>query len=144
MAELAVHRSDNGAITFEFPEGPAEVLMIAMVEEEAEQPIWWLASDAFTVMLPYTVDSEEPESLASTEEAAVESALLARGVDPRALQAGRKANRPLQRFQYGSVPAGFRQVMPAGAPPALERGKRYAITVMGGIGVPVGQVSFTA
>jgi hypothetical protein len=144
MAELVVQRSDDGSITFEFPEGPVEVLMIAMVADEAEQPIWWLASDAFTVMLPYTVVSEEPASLASTEEEGLESALLARGVDPKALQAGRKANRPLRSFQYGSVPAGFRQIMPAGAPLGLERGRRYSVTVMGGIGGPVGQVSFTA
>jgi hypothetical protein len=145
MAELTVRRSGAGAtITFEFPEGPAQVLMIAMVEEGAEQPIWWLASDAFTAMFPYTVDSADPEPLESPEEKVVVSALLARGADPAALAAGRKANRPLQSFEYGIVPPGFRQIMPASAPAPLQRGKQYSVTVMGGIGVPVGQASFTA
>jgi hypothetical protein len=95
-------------------------------------------------MLPYTVESVDSEPQTSAENGVIENALLARGVDPAALEAGRKANRPLQSFVYGSVPSGFRQVIPVGTPPALRRGKRYSVTVMGGIGAPVGQVSFIA
>jgi hypothetical protein len=144
MPELTCRRSNDGTtMVFEFPDGAAEVLMIAMVEEDAGQPIWWLTSDAFSEMLPYTVESVE-SGPPSGEEKAVENALLARGVDRAALEAGRRANRKLQSFQYGGVPPGFRQVMPPGVPPPLQAGKRYCVTVMGGVGVPVGQVSFTA
>ena len=79
--------------------------------------------------------------MASADETEIEAALLARGVDPAALEAGRKANRRLPAFEYGKVPPGFREVLP---PAPLQPGRRYGVTVMGGIGVAVGQLSFTA
>ena len=49
------------------------------------------------------------------------------------------------RFVFDSgVPYALAVVMPAGAPLPLESGRRYCVLVMGGIGVPVGQASFTA
>src|SRR5262245_30672230 len=131
MTELTVHRSGAGAsVTFELAGGPAEALMIVMVEEGVEQPTWWLASDAFNAVLPYTVDDEEPESLSSADEGVIANALLARGADPASLEAARGANRPLRSFTYGIVPPGFRQVIPAGAPAPLEPGKRYSVSIV--------------
>jgi hypothetical protein len=143
--DLIVRRSDDGAaISFVFEGGTPQVLAVAVVDEDAEQPMWLLSTDASTEVLPYTVERANSEPLLSAEEAALEREFLARGVDPAALEAGRKANRPLPGFEYGKVPAGFRQVMPTGAPLPLEPGRRYCVTVIGGIGVPVGRVSFTA
>jgi hypothetical protein len=143
--ELTVRRSDDGVtIIFTFEGGVPSVLAVGVVDEEAEQPMWLLGSDASTEMLPFPGASGDPKPLPSADETALETELLARGVDPAALESGRKANRPLPGFEYGRVPLGFRQVMPAGAPLPLQPGRRYCVTVLGGIGVPVAQLSFTA
>jgi len=143
--ELIVRRSDDGAtFSFVFEGGVPQALAVAVVDEDAEQPMWLLSSDSFSEMLPYTVEGDTPVPIPSAEEAALEKEFVARGVDPATLAAGRKANRPLPSFEYGRVPPGFRQVMPAGAPLPLQSGRRYCVLVMGGIGVPVGRVSFTA
>jgi hypothetical protein len=143
VAELTVRRADDGTVMFEFGEGPVEALAIAVVDD-ADEPVWLLFSDAFNVELPYTVESVEASSGAATESAELENELLARGVDPAALEAGRKANRPVTAFSYGTVPPGFRQTMPLGAPRALQPGRRYSVTVAGGLGAAVGQAHFTA
>jgi hypothetical protein len=118
--------------------------MIAVVDVDANRPVWWLASDAFTTMLPYSAVGTDSEPMATTDEKAVERELLARGVEPAALDASRKANRPLHSFEYGSVPTGFRQALPAGAAPPLARGTRYSVAATGGLGLLVGQVVFRA
>jgi len=144
-ARLIVRRSDDGtSLAFVFEGGVPLALAVAIVDEDAEEPMWLLSSDAFSEMLPYTVEGDTAVQVHSADEAALEKEFLARGVDPAALAAGRKANRPLPRFEYGIVPPGFRQVMPAGTPLPLQSGRRYCVLVMGGIGVPVGRVSFTA
>jgi hypothetical protein len=145
MAELDVQSSDDGeTVTFTFSGGPQLVLAVAMIDEAADEPVWVLTVDTMTETFPFTVGSADPVPLASSDEARVESELLARGVDPRALDTARKAARPLETFQYGKVPPGFRQAMPARMPTPLQRGKRYWVTAMGAIGVPVAQISFTA
>jgi hypothetical protein len=144
-AELIVGRSADGCtVTFAFPDGPQQAMAIAVAEEESERPVWLLTSDVFTAMLPYTVDSVEHDAAPSADELALERDLLARGVDPAALEAGRKSNRAVHHFEYGSVPPGFRQALPIGSVEALQPGKRYCVLVVGGIGVAVGTASFTA
>ncbi len=144
-AQLTVRRSNDGAtIAFVFEGGVPLALAVALVDEDAQQPMWLLSSDASSEVLPITVGGDTPVQGPSADDAVLEELLLARGVDPAALAAGRKANRPLPGFEYGKVPPGFRQVMPAGAPLPLQSGRRYCVLVMGGVGVPVGRVSFTA
>ena len=143
--QLTVRRSDDGAtFAFVFEGGVPLALAVAVVDEDAQQPMWLLGSDSFTEALPYTVEGSTAVQAPSADEAALEKELVARGVDPAALATGRKANRPLPRLEYGTVPPGFRQVMPAGPPLPLQSGRRYCVLVLGGIGVPVGRVSFTA
>ena len=125
-----------------------QALAVAVVDEDSQQPMWLLGTDSPTDSLPCTaeiIEGETPVPLPSPDEATLEKELLARGVDPAALESGRKANRPLASFEYGRVPPGFRQVMPMGAAPLpLQAGRRYCVLVLGGIGVPVGRLSFTA
>lgn len=145
MAELNVQKSDDGAtVTFTFSAGPPHVLAVAMVDEAADEPVWAFTVDTMTETFSFTVESADPVPLASGDEAGVERELLTRGVDPRALDSARKATRPLETWQYGKVPPGFRQAMPARVATPLQRGKRYWVTAMGAIGVPVAQISFTA
>jgi hypothetical protein len=145
MADLRVTRAADGSVKFVIEAGPAQVLAVAMVDEQADQVVWAFTSDAFTERLPYTVDTFESAPRSSAAERSVEQELLARGVDPTALEAVRQANRRLESFEYGLVPPGFRQMMPSGgAPAALMPGKRYCITAMGGAGELIGTVSFTA
>jgi hypothetical protein len=83
----------------------------------------------------------------SAEEAAPEKEPLARGAgwpETMASPTVRKANRPLRSFEYGRIPPAFRQVLPVGTPPPLQRGRRYSVIVVGGVGIPVGLLSFEA
>ena len=137
MKDLIVTRSSDGrTVTFELvlPSRPAAA--VAVVDAEAEEPLWLLVADS--------APTERPTALLelTPDEVRVARQLEAGGADPEAIQAARESARHLGAFNYGEVPPGFRQAMPSGAPKRLERGKRYWITVMGGIGVPVAQASF--
>lgn len=68
MTPLTVQRSDDGAVAFSFGGGSPEVLMVAVVDDEVELPVWVLGGDAFTERLPFTVEGGENESLASADE----------------------------------------------------------------------------
>src|SRR6188508_50945 len=109
-----VHPSEHGAgATFEFSDGPAEALAVAVFDEEADAACWFCVSDAFNEILPYTTIKMVVDFEASSPSSDIESDLLKRGVDPAAIEGARRANRFLGSFTYGVVPSGFRQAAPA-------------------------------
>lgn len=113
MADLNVHKSDDGeTVTFTFSSGPRQLLAVAIVDEAAEEPVWLVTVDTMSEAVPFTVEMMDSVPLPSSEEAHVEIALLRRGLDRYALDSARNAARPLETFQYGKAPPGFRQAMP--------------------------------
>ena len=147
-AALYVHRSStDGQWIFELPTVPQAAFMVSVVDEDADQPVWWLVSEAFTEVLrhagvPVNYPSAAP---AEADPAAYSEQLVARGIEPTALQAARASDRPLKSLAYGRVPRGFRQALPPlHQPEPLEPGRRYRITVLGGAGLVIGDASFSA
>jgi hypothetical protein len=147
-ASLHIHRSgDTGEWTFELPTVPQPAFMVAVDDEGADQPVWWLVSEAFTEVLRHSDPPADQSSAPSREEdpSAYSEQLIARGVAPNALLAARTVNRPLKSLVYGSAPRGFRQTLPPSHPPGrLAVGNRYTITVLGSAGVVIAQASFLA
>ena len=118
---------------------PSQLAMaVAVVDAAGEEPLWLFVAESASAGRTTALPDLTPD------EVRVVSQLVAGGALPEAIEAARESARPLEAFSYGEVPPGFRQAMPAGAPKRLERGKRYWITVMGAVGVPVAQLSFKA
>jgi hypothetical protein len=143
MTELLLQRyHDAPALRFSFPEGARDVMVLAVIDEATHQRVWVLKSDTLGAVPAARLSPAE-----SAKEAATEKELLAHGANWIEILGSptiRRANRKLESFEYGSVPPGFQQVLPSGTPPPLRSGARYSVVAVGGVGVPVGMLTFIA
>lgn len=143
VAELVLHRYDDAAtLRFSFPEGARDVVVVAVVDEATQQRVWVLKSETLGAVPPSHLVPAEP-----AKELAIEKELMAHGanwIEILGSRTARRANRKLESFEYGRIPPGFQQVLPSGTPPALRKGTRYSVIAVGGVGVPVGMLTFTA
>jgi len=141
VAELVLHRYDDAAtLRFSFPEGARDVLVVAVVDEATQQRVWVLKSE--TLGAPsHLVPAESAKALAIEKEFLAHGANL---IEILGSRTARRANRKLETFEYGRIPPGFQQVLPSGTAPALRSGTRYSVIAVGGVGVPVGMLTFTA
>ena len=110
----------------------------AVMDMEAERPVWWLVPSSFTEVHSFTTDvsSEEVESLADAEPFDPIEDLPPS--DPRHQEAiamrdlaNEHMSPILEWLTYGVVPSGFRQAAPDGDVAPLVRGRSYSLSVMG-------------
>jgi hypothetical protein len=142
VAELLLSRYDDApTLRFSFPGSARDIVVVTMVDEATHQHVWVLKSETLGAVLPANLAAAE-----SATEAAVEEELLAHGanwIEILGRRTVRRVNRKLRSFEYGRIPPGFQQVLPAGTPPPLRSGARYTVIAVGGVGVPVGTLTFT-
>jgi hypothetical protein len=143
VAALILHRYDDAAtLRFSFPKGAQDVVLVVVVDEATHQRVWVLKSETLGAVPPANLLPAE-----SARERALEQDTLAHGanwIEILGSRTIRRANRKLETFEYGSIPPGFQQVLPSGKPPRLRSGTPYSVIAVGGVGVPVGMLTFTA
>lgn len=150
LAAIYARRTEGGGWRFELPTVPQAAYMLSFAEDDSEQPVWWLVSDAFTEVLRHALDPRSGPGHGSQGEGGQDPAghseqLIARGVVPNDLASIRATNRPLKTVEYGVVPDGFRQALPPAGPPLpLVPGRTYVLTVLGSTGAAIAQQAFTA
>jgi hypothetical protein len=142
LNEIAiVLEGDTDPPRFHLSEGasPPRIASAAVVDEETEQPVWWLVPGSFTAVLPFTIEEVTPQDVEDLADAEpfdpIEDLPPS---DPRHKAAitdrdesNESAFPPLASLTYGVVPPGFRQASPEDRVEALVPGRAYNLTVMG-------------